>query len=123
MGHIDYPILLTIGLLCAFGLVMVFSASYYYAQNTASVGYDGYYYIRKQAIYLAIGFPMMLLISLVDYRRFERFKLVGILLSIILLVAVLAFGQETNGAKRWLVIGGQSIQPSEIAKFGMMLYM
>jgi cell division protein FtsW (lipid II flippase) len=45
-----------VGLLCAFGLVMVFSASYYYAQNTASVGYDGYYFIRKQAMYLAIGF-------------------------------------------------------------------
>lgn len=123
IGRIDYPILLTIGLLCAFGLVMVFSASYYYAQNTASVGYDGYYYIRKQAVYLAIGFPMMLLISLIDFRKLEKFKVIGILLSIVLLVAVLVFGQETNGAKRWIVIGGQSIQPSEIAKFGMMLYM
>jgi cell division protein FtsW len=122
-GHIDYPIVLMIGLLCAFGLVMVFSASYYYAQNTASVGYDGYYYIRKQAMYLAIGFPMMLIISLVDFRKLERFKVVGILLSIALLVLVLVFGQETNGAKRWIVIGGQSIQPSEIAKFSMMLYM
>lgn len=123
VGHIDYPIVLFIGLLCAFGLVMVFSASYYYAQNTASVGYDGYYYIRKQAVYLAIGFPMMLLISFVDFRKLERFKLVAILISIAMLIAVLAFGQETNGAKRWIVIGGQSIQPSEIAKFGMMLYM
>lgn len=123
IGHLDYPILITIALLCAFGLVMVFSASYYYAQNTASVGYDGYYYIRKQAVYLAIGFPMMLVISLVDYKKLEKFKLIGMLVSMLLLVAVLIFGQETNGAKRWLVIGGQSIQPSEIAKFGMMLYM
>ncbi|MEN6339676.1 MAG: putative lipid II flippase FtsW [Clostridiaceae bacterium] len=123
IGHIDYPIVLMVGLLCAFGLVMVFSASYYYAQNTASVGYDGYYFIRKQAMYLAIGFPMMLLISLVDFRKLEKFKVIAILISIILLVAVLAFGQETNGAKRWIVVGSQSIQPSEIAKFGMMLYM
>ena len=112
-----------VGLLCAFGLVMVFSASYYYAQNTASVGYDGYYFIRKQAMYLAIGFPLMLLISLIDFRKLEKFKVIAILISIILLVAVLIFGQETNGAKRWIVVGGQSIQPSEIAKFGMMLYM
>jgi cell division protein FtsW len=123
IGHIDYPIVLMVGLLCAFGLVMVFSASYYYAQNTASVGYDGYYFIRKQAMYLAIGFPLMLLVSLIDFRKLEKFKVIAILLSIILLVAVLAFGQETNGAKRWIVVGGQSIQPSEIAKFGMMLYM
>jgi cell division protein FtsW len=123
IGRIDYPTLLMIGLLCAFGLVMVFSASYYYAQNTASVGYDGYYYIRKQAVYLAIGFPMMLLISLIDFRKLEKFKVIAILISMILLIAVLIFGQETNGAKRWIVIGSQSIQPSEIAKFGMMLYM
>jgi cell division protein FtsW len=123
IGHIDYPIVLMVGLLCAFGLVMVFSASYYYAQNTASVGYDGYYFIRKQAMYLAIGFPLMLLISLIDFRKLEKFKVIAILISIILLVAVLIFGQETNGAKRWIVVGGQSIQPSEIAKFGMMLYM
>jgi len=123
IGRIDYPILLTIGLLCAFGLVMVFSASYYYAQNTSSVGYDGYYYIRKQAMYLAIGFPLMLVISLIDFRKLEKFKVIAILVSIVLLIAVLIFGKETNGAKRWIVLGGQSIQPSEIAKFGMMLYM
>lgn len=122
-GRLDYPIVLMVALLCAFGLVMVFSASYYYAQNTASVNYDGYYYIRKQAVYLVIGFPMMLLVSLIDYKQLERFKVVGILASILLLVAVLIVGKETNGAKRWIVIGGQSIQPSEIAKFGMMLYM
>jgi cell division protein FtsW len=65
----------------------------------------------------------MLLISLIDFRKLEKFKVIAILISIILLVAVLIFGQETNGAKRWIVVGGQSIQPSEIAKFGMMLYM
>ncbi|MDO4572797.1 MAG: putative lipid II flippase FtsW [Clostridia bacterium] len=123
IGRLDYPILVTIALLCAFGLVMVFSASYYYAQNTQSVGYDGYYYIRKQAVYLLIGFPIMILLSFFDYRRIEKYKVVAMLLSIVLLIAVLIFGQETNGAKRWLVIGGQSIQPSEIAKFGMMIYM
>lgn len=121
--RLDWPLLLTISALCAFGLVMVFSASYYYAQNTAGLGYDGYYYLRKQAVFLAAGFPIMILISLFDYRRLEKYKVAGMLLSIILLVAVLIFGDETNGAKRWLVVAGQSIQPSEIAKFGMMLYM
>lgn len=123
IGHLDYPILVTVALLCAFGLVMVFSASYYYAQNTASVGYDGYYYIRKQAVYVAIGLPMMYMLSFVDYRGLEKYKVAGMLVSVVLLVAVLIFGRETNGAKRWIVIGGQSIQPSEVAKFGMMLYM
>ncbi|MCI6951254.1 MAG: putative lipid II flippase FtsW [Clostridium sp.] len=119
----DYAILLTVTLLCAFGLVMVFSASYYYAQNTASTNYDGYYYIRKQAVYLALGYPTMILLSFFDYKRLEGFKVIGMLISLVLLVAVLIFGHELNGAKRWLVIAGQSIQPSEVAKFGMMLYM
>lgn len=121
--HMDYAILLTVTLLCAFGLVMVFSASYYYAQNTASTNYDGYYYIRKQAVYLALGYPTMILLSFFDYKRLEGFKVIGMLISLVLLVAVLIFGHELNGAKRWLVIAGQSIQPSEVAKFGMMLYM
>ena len=102
---------------------MVFSASYYYAQNTASTNYDGYYYIRKQAVYLALGYPTMILLSFFDYKRLEGFKVIGMLISLVLLVAVLIFGHELNGAKRWLVIAGQSIQPSEVAKFGMMLYM
>lgn len=121
--RMDYAILLTVTLLCAFGLVMVFSASYYYAQNTASTNYDGYYYIRKQAVYLALGYPTMILLSFFDYKRLEGFKVIGMLISLVLLVAVLIFGRELNGAKRWLVIAGQSIQPSEVAKFGMMLYM
>ena len=119
----DYAILLTVTLLCAFGLVMVFSASYYYAQNTSYTNYDGYFYIRKQVVYLAIGYPVMILLSFFDYKRLEKYKVVGFLISVVLLVAVLIFGKEANGAKRWLVIAGQSIQPSEIAKFGMMLYM
>lgn len=121
--RMDYAILLTVTLLCAFGLVMVFSASYYYAQNTASTNYDGYYYIRKQAVYLALGYPTMILLSFFDYKRLEGFKVIGMLISLVLLVAVLIFGHELNGAKRWLFIAGQSIQPSEVAKFGMMLYM
>ena len=121
--RMDYAILLTVTLLCAFGLVMIFSASYYYAQNTASTEYDGYFYIRRQSIYLALGYPVMIALSFFDYRRLEKLKVVGLLVSIILLIAVLIFGKELNGAKRWLDIAGQSIQPSEVAKFGMMLYM
>lgn len=121
--HLDFAILLTVTLLCAFGLVMVFSASYYYAMNTSSTNYDGYFYIRKQAVYLAIGYPVMIALSFFDYRRLEPLKVIGFLISVVLLVAVLIFGREINGGKRWLIIAGQSIQPSEIAKFGMMLYM
>lgn len=48
-GQMDFLLYVTVLLLCAFGLVMVFSASYYYAQNKASLNYDGLYYLKNQA--------------------------------------------------------------------------
>ncbi len=121
LGHMDFPIFITVLALCAFGLVMVFSASYYSAQNYQND--DGLFYVRKQLTYLGISLPAMLVMSRFDYKRLEKLKTPALLISIALLVLVLIFGKNLNGARRWLVIGGQSIQPSEVAKFGMMLYM
>ena len=123
LNHPDYAIILTVAALCAFGLVMVFSASYYYAQNTEGLKYDGYYYLRKQAGFVAMGIPVMLVVSLIDYKQLEKLKTPALAVSVLLLAAVLVIGREANGAKRWIYIGSLSIQPSEIAKFGMMLYM
>lgn len=122
-GGMDFSIFIAVLALCAFGLIMVFSASYYSAQNSALYEYDGFYFVRKQGIYLLIAVPLMLLLTRFDYRRLEKLKNPALLLSIGLLVAVLFFGREANGAKRWLYIAGVSIQPSEVAKFGLMLYM
>jgi len=121
-GHMDFSILIAVTLLCAFGLVMMFSASYYYAQQRFN---DGLYYVRKQAIYLAVAFPIMLGLTRMPYKWLGKNKIKNLILivSIVLLVAVLFFGREYNSAKRWLYIGGVSLQPSEIAKFSMMLYM
>ncbi len=121
-GKMDFSILLVISALCAFGLVMVFSASYYYAQHYSGANNDSFYYLKRQLIYLLIGYPLMLLISLIDYRLVERLRSVFLAVSLLLLVAVLIWGQDLNGGKRWLNIG-ISIQPSELAKFGLMIFM
>ena len=60
-GSLDFSILLVVTILCAFGLVMVFSASYYYAIHTQNG--DGYFYLKKQLMYMAIGYPLMLIMS------------------------------------------------------------
>ncbi len=122
-GRMDYSILLVVTALCAFGLVMVFSASYYYAQNSKSCNFDSFYYLKKQAIYLAVGYPVMLIISRINFRRIQKLNAIAILVSLALLVTVLIFGKELNGGKRWLNFFGISIQPSEVAKFGMIIYM
>ena len=122
-GKMDFSILLTISALCAFGLVMIFSASYYYAQHYSNIGYDGFYYLKKQLVYLIIGYPLMLIISVIDYRIIERLRSVFLAVSILLLIAVLLWGQDLNGGKRWLPVAGITIQPSELAKFGLMIFM
>ena len=71
-GKMDFSILLVISVLCAFGLVMVFSASYYYAQHYSGANNDSFYYLKRQIVYLAIGYPVMLLISLIDYRVIDQ---------------------------------------------------
>ena len=127
-GSMDFSILLVVTILCAFGLVMVFSASYYYAIHTQNG--DGYYYLRKQLVYMAIGYPLMLIVSRVNYRYLDKVRYMFLLVSIALLIMVLFIGSsgETgaatlNGARRWLRFAGVSIQPSEIAKFGMIFFM
>ena len=122
-GKMDFSILLTISALCAFGLVMIFSASYYYAQHYSNIGYDGFYYLKKQLVYLIIGYPLMLIVSVIDYRIIERLRSVFLAVSILLLIAVLLWGQDLNGGKRWLPVAGITIQPSELAKFGLMIFM
>ncbi len=122
-GKMDFSILLVISILCAFGLVMIFSASYYYAQHYSGANNDSFYYLKRQLVYLLIGYPTMLLISLIDYRVVERLRSLFLAVSILLLIAVLLWGQNLNGGKRWLNVAGISIQPSELAKFGLMIFM
>ncbi len=122
-GRIDFSILLVVSILCAFGLVMIFSASYYYAQHYSGTNHDGFYYLKRQALYLLIGYPVMLLLSMLNYRVIQKLNVAALLFSIALLVLVLLIGQNKNGGKRWLEFAGVSIQPSEVAKFGMMIFM
>ncbi|MBQ4422932.1 MAG: putative lipid II flippase FtsW [Clostridia bacterium] len=122
-GKMDFSILLMVSVLCAFGLVMIFSASYYYAQHYSGANNDSSYYLKRQLVYLIVGYPAMLLISLINYRVIERLRSVFLAISIILLVMVLLWGQDLNGGKRWLNFAGISIQPSELAKFGLMIFM
>ncbi len=120
LTRMDFAIFITVLALCGIGLVMVFSASYYSSQEKWG---DGLFYVRKQATYLALSIPCMLLLTRVDYHLLERLRTPALAISVVLLIAVLFFGNEENGAKRWLIIAGQSMQPSEVAKFGMIIYM
>lgn len=117
---VDIPFLIILLLLMTVGLAMLYSASY--AQSQYDTGYtDSTRYLQKQAVCAVIGLAAMAALSRIpaDFWLRTAWPLYGI--SILLLLSVLLFGQSVNGAKRWINIAGLQFQPSEIAKFTMIL--
>ena len=114
----DLPFLVLVLTLVGFGLVMLFSASYAVALYRRG---DAYTYIRPQLLYAALGLGAMWAASRVDYHIYHKLAWPLLGLSVVLLAVVL-FMPEYNGCKRWLVIPGVgTLQPSEIAKFAVVL--
>lgn len=117
---VDIPFLLILLLLLAVGLTMLYSASY--AQSEYDTGYtDSTRYLQKQAACAVIGLVAMALISRVPPALWLRLAWPLYWVGIGLLLCVLLFGQSVNGAQRWINIAGLQFQPSEIAKFTMIL--
>ena len=117
---IDIPFFILLLLLLAVGLGMLYSASY--AQSQYDTGYTvSTRYLQKQATCALIGLGAMIVLSHIpsDFWYRMAWPLYGA--SILLLLMVLLFGQEVNGARRWINIAGLQFQPSEIAKFTMIL--
>ena len=117
---VDYPFLILILLLLSVGLLMLWSASY--AQSEYDTGYEiSTRYLQKQAVCAAIGLAAMYCFSRIPAGLWYRlaWPLYGV--SIVLLLSVLVIGQEVNGAKRWINLAGIQFQPSEVAKFTMIL--
>ena len=114
----DLPFLVLVLTLVGFGLVMLCSASSAVALYRRG---DAFAYARPQLLYAALGIGAMWLASRVDYHIYHRFAWPLLALSLVLLVAVL-FMPEYNGCKRWIVLPGLgTLQPSEIAKFAVVL--
>ena len=117
---VDFPFLLLTLLLLAVGLTMLYSASY--AQSEYDTGYEiSTKYLQKQAVCAAIGLVAMYFFSRIPAALWYRLAWPLYSLSILLLLSVLVIGQEVNGAKRWINIAGIQFQPSEVAKFTMIL--
>jgi len=108
--------------LVLFGLVSVFSASAVMAQQTTGSPYS---FVTKQAAFALIGLVALFVLMRVDYRRYNNPKLIFTLMGItgILLIAVFALHGKVNGAHRWIPLGPATIQPSELAKPVIILFL
>lgn len=102
------------------GLVMVFSASGVMAENKFT---NATYYLQRQIVWMLLGFSVLLIGSFIDYRQWKQWIPMVVGGCIVGLLLVLAVGPQINGARRWLALGFFSIQPTEMAKLAVVLYL
>ena len=111
-------VLVTLGLV-AFGLVMVFSAT----SASAALGQgDPMRFLVKQGIYAVAGIVALVLMSRFDYHRLRAVAPILLVGAFAACVAVLVAGPAINGAHRWFIVGPVSLQPSELAKIAVCIW-
>lgn len=113
-----------LGIVCVmvlFGIIMILSASSIRA--FASTG-DSYYYLKRQALWVGLGLLAMLICSQISMRNLQKLAPQAVYIVMGLLVAVLipGIGKEVDGSSRWIPLGSFQLQPSELAKFAVILY-
>lgn len=116
----DYTLLFIVLFLLAFGLVMIYSTSSY--DGSIQHG-DSAFYLKRQVSSTIVGLAAMIIVANIPYHFWERFAVLGYVVSIVLILLIIPFGVEANGAKRWFRIFGISVQPAEIAKLCMILFL
>lgn len=119
----DISFLALVVILLAIGVTMVLSASFaraYFDPGGVTKGKATYYFIR-QFIFAALGVAAMIICSRLPVGFYKRFSMPVLIAAVILLMLVPIIGTNANGAKRWIGLGAFTIQPSEIAKIGIIL--
>ncbi|MBR2909628.1 MAG: putative lipid II flippase FtsW [Clostridia bacterium] len=118
---VDFVLLFAVLFLVAFGVLMVYSASFYSAGLTYN---DPYFFMKKQLFGAILGFVGLVAMYFIDYQKLAKLKWIGLGISVVLLALVFVpgLGVKVYGATRWINLGVTTIQPSEIAKFGFVLF-
>ena len=119
-SEIDRPFFILVLVLLAFGILMMFSASYAWGLSESG---DGYQYVRKQIQAAVLGLVAMFAMSYLDYHFFQNTKVAYLIfVATWVLTFVTSFiGKSTAGATRWIDIGPVQIQPSELLKVGFII--
>ena len=120
----DQALLWAVVALLSWGLVMVYSASIAMPDNPRFAGYAPTHFLTRHALYLVMGFVAALLAFQIPMRTWERAAPWMFVVALLLLAVVLVpgVGKVVNGARRWLSVGPIGFQPSELAKFAVLVY-
>ncbi|GAA0085190.1 stage V sporulation protein E [Clostridium sp. CTA-7] len=122
MESIDYSMLCAILILLFIGVVMVYSSSSYYAlYETESKSTE--FFFKKEVLWTIVGIAGMIFTMSIDYHFYKKITPWLVIGTIVCLVVVLFIGAEINGARRWIKLGPLSFQPSELAKYVLVLYL
>lgn len=121
MGHPAVLVAMVTGILLVVGLVMILSASS--VQSFATYG-SSFLYFRKQLLWAALGLIAFVILARTDYRKLRRFSYVGYLAAVGGLVIALlpGLGVMSGGSSRWIAVGPITVQPSEVAKLALVLF-
>ncbi|MDD5748284.1 MAG: putative lipid II flippase FtsW [Actinomycetota bacterium] len=116
---LTYALLIPTIALVFFGLVMVFSAGSVVGMN---MNLGSYRFFLQQLACAVLGALLMILFAHFDYHKLGKLSWIGLILSIGLLVAVIPMGRAAGGAQRWIMFGSFNLQPTEIAKFALIVF-
>jgi len=121
-GEPDLGLFILVFLLSAIGIAMSYSASAVLALNTFG---DSFYFLKRQLLWVLIGFISLLVFQEIDYRFYLKHTKIILLVSFLLLIAVLipGVGHAAKGSTRWISLGAFSVQPSEFAKLFVIIYL
>ena len=115
----DLPLLVVTLVLVTVGLGMLYSTSAIMAQDRYD---DSLFFLKRQLMWAGIGLMAMWIAASVPYPAQRRLALPAMAIALLLLIAVLVVGKRVGGAQRWLALGPFSFQPSELAKYAMIVF-
>ena len=115
----DSILCVTVAILVLIGIVMVFSSSAAYTEHN-----DSFYFLKRQVLWCLLGTGLLLITKNLDYHKLHQYTYPIMIITFLLLIIVMfpEFSKKVGGARRWLAFGGFSFQPSELAKFTLVLF-
>ncbi len=121
MKKIDWTLLISVIVISIFGILMIYSASYIWAEYKYG---DALKYVKNQGLFFIVGIILMIIISKIDYKIYLKKSNLILLVCLILLILVLipGIGTVRNGSRSWFGIGSFGIQPSEFTKLGLIIF-